>query len=208
MKAPETPATLRQTGFVIALGAAMTLSAWSLYWVARHWGQPQLVAALTSAGFDGAAMAASGYAIRFAEKGLKGWPARVTVLALAGLSSFLNAQHPILAGDPWQAIALYAVPPLTAVTLFELHVRWKLTGGQQELKPKLAPKTETPPETALTRGEGRRGGKVKSEVREVSKAEVRRWAAGKGLKLGDRGPIPDEVVAEFKAELNGGGRSD
>lgn len=182
-------------GLFVALAAAMSLSAWSLFWVGHHYGLPLYVAALTSAGFDGAALAASGYAVIYVAAGLAGWLPRVTVLVLGLLSAFLNAQHAVLARDPAQAWALYAAPPIAVLALFEIHMRFK-TGlaGRNTQRPARVPRATRG--TARSDGGGQRGDwrKKKAELE-----GMRKWAAGRGYELAARGPVPREIRDEYRS---------
>jgi hypothetical protein len=201
------PSTATQAGFGVALCAAMALSAWSLYWVARHYGQPAYVAAITAAGFDGVAMAASGYALLYIARPMNSWLPRTLVFVMAAASAFLNAQHAVLTGDPRQAVVMYAVPPIAVITLFEIHARLKLNERNPAVLGAGVPAKRTPvsrKQTFRTRGEGKevaRGG-VKGKV---EMKDVRDWAQGRGYELGSRGPVDKEIVAEFVQAMNGRG---
>jgi hypothetical protein len=184
-------------GLFTALGAAMALSAWSLFWVGRHWGLPSSVAWLTSAGFDGAALAASGYAMQYADTKLSGWLPRITVFTIALLSAFLNAQHAKLSGMPEQAIALYAAPPVIVITLFEIHMRLKLHTIRLASGVK-------PRKTTRTPGAGGRKKAGKTGTGEVRTDELRAWADRKGYELGSRGPVPEDIAQEYRAEVAAG----
>lgn len=211
MKTPNSnsPAIL-QSGLFVALCSALSISAWSLFWVGRHYGLPWPVAVLVSAGFDGAALAAAGYALGFVQRGLKSWAPQLLVVFEALASMFLNAQHAALQHDPHAAALLYAVPPLTVVALFELHLRMSTAS-------KPAPRPAKPKPTVLKeKREEPRGEKqevVKNEKKEAvaetekktSAKDARSWAVAQGLEVPSRGPVSKEVLKQYAAASNGHG---
>lgn len=131
MKVPTIPRVrldqvVNRAGWLTVVTTALTLSAWSLYWVARRYGLPIPLACIVSASFDGSAIVCADLALRYARtNGDSGLGPRLGVFTLAGLSAYLNMQHAVIAHDPGPARILFAAPPVIAVTLFEFHSRWE-----------------------------------------------------------------------------------
>lgn len=118
--------TFARFAWVPAILASLAISTYSLFWVARMWGLPPLLAAGVSTVFDGAALTFADLALRYARThGDSGLAPRLAVLILAGLSAYLNSWHAVLSGDPFAARILYATPPVVSIALFELHTRWE-----------------------------------------------------------------------------------
>jgi hypothetical protein len=115
---------LSRFGWLIVAGAALALSAYSLYWVGRRYGVPPILAGMISVIFDGAAVISCDLALRYARSHDSGFAPRLAVFTFAGVSAFLNAQHAILAGLPKPAVILFSSPPIVAVVMLELHTRY------------------------------------------------------------------------------------
>jgi hypothetical protein len=203
-----------QSGLFVALCCALAISGWSLFWVGRRYGMPVPIAALVSAGFDGAALAAAGYSILYE----------------AGASAFLNAQHPLLNGDPRPAIALYGILPVTVVVLLEIHLhmllgvrkqesrgisrnpaRWKLISLKSVIR-RPTPRSSEGEAKGVSAGKRQKqivaaagassGGKAVSSVK-PKPAEVRAWARAQGMNMPPTGPVPKDVVQQYAAAHNG-----
>jgi hypothetical protein len=117
---------INQFAWLIVVVAALSLSGWSLFFVGRHYGLPVSLAVIVSAAFDGSAIVCAELALRYARSaGDSGLAPRIVVFIMAGLSAYLNSQHATLAHDPSAARILYAVPPIVAVVVFELHSRFE-----------------------------------------------------------------------------------
>lgn len=126
MKTPNVRSWLSRFGWLAVAGAALAISTWSLFWVGRHFGLPVPIACLVSASFDGAALVSADLALRYARThGDSGFLPRFFVFVFAGSSAYLNSTHAGLAGFPNPARVLFAVPPIVAVVVFELHDRWE-----------------------------------------------------------------------------------
>jgi hypothetical protein len=219
-----------QSGLFVALCCALAISGWSLFWVGRRYGMPVPIAALVSAGFDGAALAAAGYSILYVARGLRAWFPRVIVLIEAGASAFLNAQHPLLNGDPRPAIALYGILPVTVVVLLEIHLhmllgvrkqesrgisrnpaRWKLISLKSVIR-RPTPRSSEGEAKGVSAGKRQKqivaaagassGGKAVSSVK-PKPAEVRAWARAQGMNMPPTGPVPKDVVQQYAAAHNG-----
>jgi hypothetical protein len=112
-------------GWLIVMTAAFAFSTWSLFVIARHYGAPAPAAVIVSLFFDGAAVLCADYSLKYARTGDSGFIPQCGVFTLAGLSSYLNSQHAALNHNPPAARVLYAAPPIVAVAIYELHVRWE-----------------------------------------------------------------------------------
>jgi hypothetical protein len=110
--------------WLFILGPVLAVSGWSLWWVATHIGVPTLVAVGFSACFDGAALLAARYSLKYAERGLSGTFPRAVTRLWAGLAAFVQTLHATLAGEPRAAALVWASLPITAVVVYEIHMRW------------------------------------------------------------------------------------
>jgi hypothetical protein len=111
--------------WLIVLSVVLSVSAYSLYFVARHFGVPPIFAAAMSTCFDGAALIMADLSLRYVQSGRSGTSARVAVWAFAGLSAYLQTFHVRLGGhEPPGGLVMWASLPIIAVTLYELHARF------------------------------------------------------------------------------------
>ncbi len=120
----KTP-TITKFAWLLVLGAALTMSAWSLYYVLRHAGMPPYYAVSTFVVFDGAALLCGDYALKFARVGESGIGARVGMYVFAGASAYINSMHASIAGEPEFYHVVWALPPIIAVAVYEIHTRWE-----------------------------------------------------------------------------------
>lgn len=217
---------INSIGWLVVVGSALTLSAWSLYWVGRRYGLPIPLAILVSAAFDGAGIVSADLTLKYARThGDSGFGPRLGVLTLAGMSAYLNMQHAILAHDPFAARVLYSVPPITAVTMFELHSRYERRAALKRAG-RVAPALPAFgrnawllfPLRTLRVSRQIVGFRISSIQREafpelpetkpqlvsgssetlpVDSATIRSWAQTVGLPVSDRGPIPQSVVNDY-----------
>jgi hypothetical protein len=124
---------LSRFAWLVVITSALALSNWSLFYVGRYYGLPVILACILSVSLDGAALVSADIALRYArEHGTSGAGARTAVLALAGISAYLNSEHASLAHDGLPAHVMFAVPPLVALTLFELHTRYSRRSALRE----------------------------------------------------------------------------
>lgn len=107
--------------WLLVLAVALSISAYSLYFVARSLGVPKIFAAGFSTAYDGVALIAADKCLQFAQEGKSGAFPRMVMLVFAGLSAFLNSLHAILGNESPLAIPLWAGLPLAAVAAFEIH---------------------------------------------------------------------------------------
>jgi hypothetical protein len=109
--------------WLLVLAPILVLSAYSLYWVGRHFGVPPLIAITISTCFDGAALKSADYSLKYAQKGLSGTLPNTFTRLLALTSAFLQTFHARLAGEPPGAWILWSSLPVIAVVLYEIHLR-------------------------------------------------------------------------------------
>jgi hypothetical protein len=107
--------------WLAVLAVALSISAYSLYYVARLLGVPKIFAMGFSTAFDGVALIAADKALQFAKEGKSGAFPRLVMISFAGLSAFLNSLHAILGNESPLAIPMWAGLPLAAVAAFEIH---------------------------------------------------------------------------------------
>lgn len=112
-------------GWLIILAGSLSISWWSLYFVARHEQAPPLIAGAVSTAFDGVALLSADYALRYARLGLSGIGPRIAVYLFAALSAYINSRHAVIEHDPTFAQILWAVPSVGAILVYEFHVRFE-----------------------------------------------------------------------------------
>lgn len=107
--------------WLLVLAVALSISAYSLYFVARSLGVPKIFAMGFSTAYDGVALIAADKALQFAQEGKSGAFPRMVMIMFAGLSAFLNSLHAIFGHESPLAIPIWAGLPLAAVAAFEIH---------------------------------------------------------------------------------------
>jgi len=107
--------------WLLVLVVALSISAYSLYYVARILGVPKLFAAGFSTAYDGVALIAADKALQFAKEGKSGSFPRVVMVIFAALSAFLNSLHAIFGHENPLAIPMWAGLPIAAVAAYEIH---------------------------------------------------------------------------------------
>lgn len=214
-------------GWIIVAVAALALSAWSLFYVARYYGLPIPLAAIVSTVFDGAAIVCGDLALKYARThGDGGFGPRMSVFILGGISAFLNMQHAVISHDPFAARILYAIPPIVAVILFEFHSKYERRGALRKagriakslpvfgrwawmlfpirtiktMRSIVANRSEIIARAELPR-ENYDNDYETARI-SVNPREVRMWALAKGIQIADRGRIPGVVTMAYLAELN------
>jgi Protein of unknown function (DUF2637) len=110
---------------IAVVGAALTFSAWSLFYVTRSWGAPLFVAITVSMIFDGAAVWMANIALQSAIEGDSGFTARFWVFVFAGLSAWLNIQHAYIGHYPDASRPLWGAPPIIAVIVYDRYAKWQ-----------------------------------------------------------------------------------
>jgi hypothetical protein len=114
---------LRRVAPFAVLAAALSFSAWSLFFVARYLGAPVPVAVVVSTIFDGTAIWLADLAMESAREGDSSAGARFFVFLLAGVSAYLNTLHQQYGGYPADSRILWAAPPIAAVIAYEFTAR-------------------------------------------------------------------------------------
>jgi hypothetical protein len=123
-------AQLRSLAWLVVAGAALALSWWSLFSLARSFGVPDPLAAGVSLVFDAAALICANLAHRYAMSPHSGAGPRLTMLALMAGSIYLNWQHAMMPtqdhpeGYGTAAAIMFAAPAVVGVVLFELETGW------------------------------------------------------------------------------------
>ncbi|MFE9372270.1 hypothetical protein ACFYM2_21220 [Streptomyces sp. NPDC006711] len=100
--------------------AAVATTGWSLYAVARHYDAPTGIAGAAVAVFDGAAYACLHLASEASEAGRSAIGARMSAIAAAGTSVYLNKFHADLIHGGIAATLLFSVPTLALLAVSEL----------------------------------------------------------------------------------------
>ncbi|MEV5770105.1 hypothetical protein AB0L49_02375 [Streptomyces antimycoticus] len=113
--------------------AAIATTGWSLYAVARHYDAPKGIAGAAVAVFDGAAYACLHLASEASAAGRSAVGARLSALAMAAVSVYLNVTHADLIGGGLAAALLFSVPTLALLAVSELS--W--AGPRAEARAKL-----------------------------------------------------------------------
>jgi hypothetical protein len=108
----------------IVLGVVLSISGYSFYVIARHFAVPPLIAIGMSTVYDGSAMLAASYAVKYAEKGLSGTVPRMAVRIFAGTAAYLQTFHARMTHQPNGAWVLWASLPVIAAILYEIHLRF------------------------------------------------------------------------------------
>jgi hypothetical protein len=197
------------TGWAISGGVALILSAYSLFYVGKAWGMPPYLAGMVSVVLDGAAIVSADMALRASRKHGKGGVDRLLTIAFAGVSAWINSYHARLVHAGGAAWALYALPPIVAVVLFDRHTR----SGRRATPVSSLPRIKWAawllfPVQSFRILRSMVGDQLfeltgTEAITKMSNAsEVRMWAQGKGLKVGDKGKIADPVWAAWEKEQN------
>lgn len=100
--------------------AAIATTGWSLYAVARHYEAPKGIGGAAVAVFDGAAYACLHLANEASAAGRSAVGARLSALAMAAVSVYLNVTHADLIGGGLAAALLFSVPTLALLAVSEL----------------------------------------------------------------------------------------
>ncbi|WP_326808159.1 hypothetical protein OHB04_22740 [Streptomyces sp. NBC_01775] len=104
----------------VVSGAALAVTGWSLYAVARHYDSPHPVAGLAVAVFDGAAYACLHLASQASAAGRSAFGARLAALGIAALSVYLNRFHAELIDGGRPATVFFSTPTLALLVVSEL----------------------------------------------------------------------------------------
>jgi hypothetical protein len=116
-----TKKTLAGTVGLAIMGWVLVMSAYSMYFVARHLEVPQFFAWGMSTVYDGAAIFAAYKSLQYAEQGRSGIMPRLWMAAFVAVSAWCNSLHSILGHESPLAIPMWACLPVVAAAMFELH---------------------------------------------------------------------------------------
>jgi hypothetical protein len=120
----KTP-TISKYGWLLVVIPALIMSAWGLYTVTRWLGLPKFDAVLTSPVLDGGAIFAGYYSLKRAKVGESGFIARLGVITFVATSAFVNSMRGYIYHQPTFAWIFYAMPPVIAMFIYELHMSWE-----------------------------------------------------------------------------------
>lgn len=110
--------------WIVVLVPILGVSGYSLYFVTRYLGAPWYVAGAVSTCFDGVALLAADYSLKYAQEGLAGTMPRFVVRVFALLGSGLQTLHARIGHEPPGSWILWAALPWGAVLVYEIHIRW------------------------------------------------------------------------------------
>jgi hypothetical protein len=111
-------------GWLCVLSAALAMSDYSLFIVARHFGTPIIFAVLGGVIFDGAAIVFATISFNSVKSGYPGSGAKLGTILCALLSAYINSYHQTLLNQPVIAKLFWSAPPIIAVSVFEAHIRY------------------------------------------------------------------------------------
>lgn len=116
---------LNKALWAIILVTILGVSGYSLFFVARSLGVPPPIAVAFSTCFDGVALLAANYSLRYAQAGLSGSFPRAVVRIAAACAAFVQTLHVYFGHEPPGAALVWASLPVSAVTVYEIHIRWE-----------------------------------------------------------------------------------
>lgn len=125
MKAGRLVKAMTGLTWVVVLGVILGVSAYSLFYVMRHWHVPPLIAAAMSTCFDGTALIMASFSVKYAQQGLSGSRPRAMVWVAAGIAAFLQTFHARLGHEPPGAWVGWASLPIFAAILYDTALRWE-----------------------------------------------------------------------------------
>lgn len=105
--------------------AALAISWWSLYTLAHsQYGMPSYLAAVVSTVYDGGALVLADLSQRYARSQDSGAGPRFLMLALIGVSAWLNYRHATMLHYSLPGQVMFSSPPVVAGALFEIEQRF------------------------------------------------------------------------------------
>jgi hypothetical protein len=111
--------------WAVLMAPILGISGWSLYWVATYLHSPVPVAVALSTCFDGVAIIAAKYSVRYAQANMSGSFPRTVVRVFAGVGAYLQTLHARLGHEPAGAQVLWGSLPIAAAVVYEIHLRWE-----------------------------------------------------------------------------------
>jgi hypothetical protein len=117
--------------WLLVVGPAIAISTWSLTYLAYYKGHvPLVLACLVSAVFDGGSIGSFSLAMSWQRKyGTFGMSAQIAAILFAGSSAYLNWSHGALINAPIAIRFLLAAPPVVALVMLELTLRFRHRGN-------------------------------------------------------------------------------
>jgi hypothetical protein len=107
------------------IGAALAISWWSLYVLAHEqYGMPKQLAVVVSTVYDGGALVLADLSQRYARTPDSGMGPRILMIALIGVSAWLNWSHARMLHYTAPGQVMFASPPVVAGALFEIEQRF------------------------------------------------------------------------------------
>lgn len=129
MRVKNTSAIVDRSLWALVLSVILIIGGYSLYVIARHQGVPPLIALGMSTVFDGTAILAAKYSVRYAEEGLNGSFPRTVVRVFALLTAYIQTFHAITKDGLSKSWILWASLPIAAMLVYEIHIRWAKRGA-------------------------------------------------------------------------------
>lgn len=111
--------------WIVVLTPVLAVSAYSLFYVARHMGVPWPFACSMSTCFDGAMLWSANYSVRYAQEGLSGGGPRTFLRILCAASAYLQSLHAKIGHELPGSWLLWAALPVIAMGVYEIHIRWE-----------------------------------------------------------------------------------
>lgn len=124
--APDVRSRHTKIAWIVVTMAALGLSWWSLYTLAHgQYGMPRPLAAIVSTVYDGGALVLADLSQRYARSQDSGAAPRTMMLALIGVSAWLNYRHATTLHYSLPGQVMFASPPVVAGALFEIEQRFE-----------------------------------------------------------------------------------
>lgn len=121
----QTRSTPTRLVWPLVVLAALAISWWSLYTLAHEqYGMPPYLAAVVSTVYDGGALVLADLSQRYARSQDSGAGPRFLMLALIGVSAWLNWRHATMLHYSLPGQVMFSSPPVVAGALFEIEQRF------------------------------------------------------------------------------------
>jgi Protein of unknown function (DUF2637) len=110
--------------WLVVLVPILGVSAYSLYFIGRYLGAPWFIAAAFSTCFDGVALLAADYSIKYAQEGMSGSAPKTIVRLFALGSAYIQTLHARIGHEPPGSWVIWAGLPIGAMVVHEIHLRF------------------------------------------------------------------------------------
>jgi hypothetical protein len=107
------------------LAGILSLSAYSLYVILRHYGAAPIAAISASVALDLVALNAARYALKYARTCQNGAFPRAVVFIFGILAAFVQTLHARIGNEPLAMLAFWSSLPIAAIITYEIHIRWE-----------------------------------------------------------------------------------